>query len=183
METWLFQRSTVSPKALWKVWGRCLLCWLIMKFPEVESKALGTHNPGSNWSVPEGIICLRNRPSFVHLVSEKEELKFPGEHPRGRRELTLSYSYFGWKSQGPASLGPCPRWFFLLLFVCLFLVLEGPVGFIIEQKCAPVSCYQWILVPCPKEPQNPPWFSAPQAFTISRPEVLEIHNLEKGDFI
>lgn len=126
METWLFRRSTVSPKALWKVWGSCLLCWLIMKFPEVEPKALGTHNPGSNWSVPEGIICLRNRPSFVHLVSEKEEMKFPGEHPRSRRELTLSYSYFGWKSQGPASLGPCPRWFFFIT-VCVFVFsIRGP---------------------------------------------------------
>lgn len=61
---------------------------------------------------------------------------------------------------GPSQSGALSKViFFLLLFVCLFLVLEGPAGFIIEQKCAPVSCYQWILVPCPKESQNPLWFS------------------------
>lgn len=53
-------------------------------------------------------------------------MKFPGERPRGRRELILSYSYFGWKSQDPASLGSCPRCFFKIT-VCVFVFsVKGP---------------------------------------------------------
>lgn len=104
-------------------------------------KVLGTHNPRSNWPVPEGIICLKKKiPEALskHLVSEKGEMQFPGKCSLCRQETFLSYSWLCLEESGPNQSGVLFKEPFIV--VCTFtLALEYSAGFIVVEKCVPAS--------------------------------------------